>query len=309
MNCSKCNEKAVICLQHGNLCKQHFLNYFEEKVFKTIKKYQLIDRKDKICIAASGGKDSLTVLYLVKKYLQKNRFNCDLFALIIDEGIEGYREHTVKDLESFCKKNEIELKQVSSKKEFGYTLDEAYPIVTKETKKKPCNICGVWRRYLINKYARKNGATKLVTGHNLDDEAQAVIMNLFKANTKLAAHLGPMSGVQEHPLFVRRIKPLYLCTEKETRLYVILKGFEVKFTECPYAQEGYRAQIRDMLNDFEQKYKGTKQGIINSFLDLLPLLKEKENETGEISICEKCQEPANQTVCNACKISEVITNG
>jgi len=77
------------------------------------------------------------------------------------------------------------------------------------------------------------GATKVVTGHNLDDEAQAIIMNIFKANTSLAAHLGPISGVQEHSLFVQRVKPLYLCPEKEVKLYTILKRFQVQFVECP----------------------------------------------------------------------------
>mgnify|MGYP001598019873 CR=1 FL=1 len=311
MLCHKCPEKAVIELQHGALCRNHFINYFEDKVFKTIKKYQLIERKDKLCVAASGGKDSLTVLHLTKKYLEKNNLDTNnLFALVIDEGIANYRQHTIEDLKLFCQKEEVELKIISAKQEFNYTLDQAYPIINKKSKKKPCNICGVWRRYLLNKYSRKFAATKLITGHNLDDEAQAIIMNIFKANTELAAHLGPISGVQEHKLFVRRIKPLYFCTEKETRLYALLKRFQVNFKECPYAEEGYRIQIRDMLNEFESKYKGTKQGIIQSFLALLPLLKEKaiQELSAPIKVCIKCQEPANQEICNACKLGDILKN-
>ena len=178
-------------------------------------------------------------------------------------------------------------------------------------KKKPCNICGVWRRYLINKYARINKATKLITGHNLDDEAQAIIMNTFKANTSLAAHLGPISGIEDYKLFVQRVKPLYFCTEKETRLYCLLKGFQVDFTECPYSQQGLRANVREMLNDFENKYKGTKQGVINSFLAILPLIKANQIKTNESKIknCKTCNEPANLEICNACKLKEVLTNG
>ncbi|PIZ51448.1 TIGR00269 family protein [Candidatus Woesearchaeota archaeon CG_4_10_14_0_2_um_filter_33_13] len=311
MQCSKCSGKAVIQLQHGSLCKIHFLNYFEEKVFKTIKKYKLIDRNDRICVAASGGKDSLTVLYLTKKYLEQYDLKTNLFALLIDEGIANYRKTTIKDLKTFCKEHKIKLVIASAKEEFGYTLDRAYPIINKETKKKPCNICGVWRRYLINKYARKNKATKLVTGHNLDDEAQAIIMNTFKANTSLSAHLGPVSGIEDHDLFVQRVKPLYFCAEKETRLYCLLKGFQVDFTECPYAQEGLRAKVRDMLNDFENQYKGTKQSIINSFLEVLPLIKEHQIKinSSPLNICKICQEPANQEICNTCKLKEVLKNG
>lgn len=313
MTCHKCDQKSVIELQHGDLCKNHFLSYFEEKVFKTTNKYNLIQRDDKICVATSGGKDSLTVLYLTKKFLEKNNIPSDtLFALAVDEGIHDYREKTLVDLCKFCTEQAIKLEIVSYKSEFGHTLNEAYPVINKGTNKKPCNICGVWRRYSLNKYARKLGATKVVTGHNLDDEAQAIIMNLFKANTALAAHLGPISGVQEHNLFVPRVKPLYLCPEKEVKLYTILKGFQVQFAECPYTKEGYRSQIQDMLNEFEAKYKGTKQGIVNSFLDMLPALKEREMKNSEregtrsIQECTNCGEPAHADVCNACTFTEVL---
>lgn len=306
MGCEKCQKKSVIELQHGSLCKNHFINYFEDKVFKTIKKYDLIKPTDKICVAASGGKDSLTVLYLTKKYCEKNGIPAKtLFALAIDEGIKNYRSKTLNDLKTFCKKHHLFLNIVSNQEEFGKTLDESYPIINKGTKKKPCNVCGVWRRYLLNKYSRKFGANKIVTGHNLDDEAQAIIMNLFKANTKLAGRLGPISGEKEHDLFIQRVKPLYFCTDKEVRLYALLKKFEVQFIECPYSHSGYRYQVQEMLNDFENKFKGTKQGIIKSFLSLLPKL---STEDQEIKTCSICQEAANQDVCNACKMKELIQN-
>src|SRR3989344_4324478 len=103
MQCSKCHRRAVIALQHGSLCKSHFVDYFEDKVFKTINKYQLIGRNEKLCVAVSGGKDSLTVLYLTKKYLEKNNIpTSNILALAIDEGIDKYRENTIIDLKKFC---------------------------------------------------------------------------------------------------------------------------------------------------------------------------------------------------------------
>ena len=160
---------------------------------------------------------------------------------------------------------------------------------------------------MLNKHARKLGATKLLTGHNLDDESQAIIMNTFKANTKLAAHLGPISGIKSYTSFVQRVKPLYFCLEKETKLYSLLKNFPVQFTECPYSEQGLRAKVRDMLNDFEHLYPGTKQGIINSFLEILPAVKERaEAEEFELKTCQQCGEPANQDICNACKIRRVL---
>src|SRR3989338_3292792 len=101
--------KAVIALQHGALCKPHFLQYFEDKVFKTINKYQLIRRNDALCVTASGGKDSQTVLYLTKKYLENYKIPATLEVLAIDEGIADYREKTLVDLKQFCEKLKVPL--------------------------------------------------------------------------------------------------------------------------------------------------------------------------------------------------------
>ena len=100
MKCLKCEKDAVITLQHGALCPSHFLTYFEKKVFKTISKYDLIKSTDTVCVAASGGKDSLTVLYLLKKYAEMHHYPAPQ-ALIINEGIAGYRDGTIIDLEKF----------------------------------------------------------------------------------------------------------------------------------------------------------------------------------------------------------------
>ena len=310
MACTKCNNNTIVSLQHGNLCKNHFIDYFEDKVFKTINKYRLIGRNEKLCVAVSGGKDSLTVLYLTKKYLEKNNLpKNNFFALAIDEGIDQYREKTLVDLKKFCEEHTVPLTIASFEQELGKTLDKAYPIINKDANKKPCTVCGVWRRYLLNKHAKKLGADKVITGHNLDDEAQAIIMNVFKANTKLTGRLGPISGIEEHDLFIQRVKPLYFCAEKEVRLYALLKNFQIQFVECPYSKEGYRHHIQEMLNEFEHKYKGTKQGIVNSFLALLPLFQNPEKKiTEKIQLCSTCQEASNKDVCNACQMKETIQN-
>ncbi len=303
MQCLKCDKDAVITLQHGALCPSHFLAYFEKKVFKTISKYNLVTSTDRVCVAASGGKDSLTVLYLLKKYAEQHRYPPPQ-ALIINEGIAGYRDGTIKDLELFCNEHNVPLHKKSFKKQFGKDLDEAYPIINSKTKKKPCNICGVWRRYLINKGAKELDATVLATGHNLDDEAQAVMMNIMKANHALLPKLGPKSGTGTHKDFVQRVKPLYFCSEKETRLYTLLKKFKVAYTECPNVVQSYRADVRDVLNQMEEKYPGTKTAVINSFLHISKLYPVQENVN--IGSCTICNEPSNKNVCNACTLEGML---
>ena len=304
MPCKNCSINPIIQLTNSNikLCKSCFIRYFEKKAFKTIHQFNLIDKKDKIAVAISGGKDSLSVLNLLNKLAEK-RMDIKLTAILIDEGIKGYRNETIKDAKKFCKKNNIKLNIYSFKEEFNYTLDE----IKNKLKAKPCSVCGVFRRYLINKKARELKVNKIATGHNLDDEAQAVLMNQFKNNIQVSARLGPITGIKRNPKFIPRIKPFYLLTEKEVMTYAYLNRLTGKYLECPYESESFRCDVRDFLNDFEQKYPGTKHSIISSFLEILPLLKTKY-ESSKIKICKSCSEPTSSEVCTACEIRKKLNN-
>lgn len=301
MSCKKCLTEPVMELNNAKkLCKNCFFKYFEKKVFRTVSKYKLIDHEDKIVVGVSGGKDSLTTLYLLSKIQQKMR-EIKLEALLIDEGIKGYRDETIEDAKKFCKEHKIKLHIVSFKKEVGDTLDNLIP----KLNEKACNICGTFRRYLLNKKARELKANKLATGHNLDDESQSIIMNTFRNQVFVNARLGPITGILKDKNFIPRIKPLYFLTEKEVMTYSFLKGFSLKFNECPNAKDSYRGDVRDVINNFEGKYNGTKNGIINSFMEMLPLLK-KKYKNYEMSFCKECNEPSSKEVCHACSLINKI---
>ena len=294
-----CPQKPVIMLPSGeSLCKGHFTEYFENKAFKTITKFSLIGKEEHIGIALSGGKDSITLLNILKK-LQSRNPKIRLTALAINEGIHGYRDKTLATAKKACEKNGIPLHICSYEKEFGMPLDEMLRVLDV----KPCTICGIFRRYLLNKKSKELGFTKIATGHNLDDEAQSILMNQFRNDLSASARLGPISGVKENSGFITRIKPLYLCTEKEVATYAFLNGLLDTFTECPNVSKSYRAQVRDMLNGFEAKFPGTKYGIVNSFLQMLPELKERF-KNAEMSSCTECGEPASKDKCNACRFTE-----
>ncbi|MBI2148848.1 TIGR00269 family protein [Candidatus Woesearchaeota archaeon] len=304
MVCKNCREKPVIKLTNSNisLCKNCYIKYFEKKVKKTISDYKLIEKNDNIAIACSGGKDSTVLLYLIKKII-KGRKDIKITALAIDEGIHNYRDKSLEFLKAFCKKHEIELKIFSYKEEFSKTLDE----ILKTYKGIPCSICGVLRRYLLNKKSKELEATKLATGHNLDDESQSIIMNMFKNNIKMSARLGPITGIIKDERFIPRIKPLYFLTEKEVATYAFLKGFMDKFNECPNSPYSYRGYVRDMLNSLESKYPGTKHAIITSFLEIMPLLKNHyKKDQDAIKSCSLCNEPCSQEICKTCQYIENV---
>jgi tRNA-5-methyluridine54 2-sulfurtransferase len=300
--CKNCKLKPVIKLPNSNisLCKSCFIKYFERKVRKTIRQYKLFKKGQHVGVALSGGKDSLTTLYILNK-ITKPQKTTKLTAIAIDEGIKGYRDETLKLAKKVCKELDIPLKTTSYKKEFKQTLDQ----ILKKSKIKPCSVCGVFRRFLLNKQAQKLNFDVIATGHNLDDEAQSILMNQFRNNIAASARLGPITGIKTDKKFIRRIKPLYFLTEKEIMTYAFLKNLATPFNECPYSKNSYRGEIRNLINNFDKKYPSSKHSIINSFIEILPILK-KNYKTKELKYCKTCGEPSSKEICQTCNLIKEI---
>jgi len=299
MNCKKCKEKVFF----EGLCRNHFIKNIENKVKLTIKKYKLFTKKEKILVACSGGKDSTVLAYILKKLGYK------IEAITLDPSIKNSSRENLNNLKYFCKKNKIKLHIISFKQETGYTLDNIKKgLDSKGITMAYCTICGVLRRYLLNKKAKEFKAEKLATGHNLDDEAESVFMNILRGNMGLMARLGPIAGVIKSRGFVPRVKPLYLCIEKEIELYSKLRKFPVTYERCPYARSSYREIVRNELINFEKKHNKTKENIINWFLKILPELKKDFKKGEEMTYCTICGEPSQKTICNACTILENLKN-
>jgi len=262
-----------------------------------MRKEKMVMRGDRIAIALSGGKDSVVLTHILAEIFS-NREDIELLAITVDEGIKGYREHTVEIAKSTCRTLGMEHIIVSLPEELGKSLDE----IVKEVEKKPCTYCGVFRKYYLNKTAREIGATKLALGHNLDDEVQTILMNFIHADIPRLARLIPQR-VQRN--MVLRIKPLRKVYEREVVTYAILRGFEIDLRECPYSHEPVRAVIRDFLNDFEQRYPGRKLSIMKSFEKLRDCLKNMYPQIS-LNLCRMCGEPTSGEICQACKLVEEI---
>ena len=302
VKCSFCNRRAVYVSKTSGkaYCEKHFLEYFDRKVRRTIRKYRMLTGHEHIIIAVSGGKDSLSLIHYFSN-LAKNVPGWKISALLIDEGIKGYRDEAIKDFLEVVEELKVDYKIVSFKEEIGLTLDE---LVEKSKKLKlpylPCSYCGVFRRYLLNKYARIMGGTVLATAHNLDDIIQTFLINVMKNDWNKIIRLTPVSRTGLHAKLVKRIKPFYEILEKETTLYAILNNIYPKHTsQCPYAVLSSRWHLRHFLNKLEEMNPGTKYSTLNSLLHVLETYSAKEN-VEQIGSCKICGEPSSHEICRAC---------
>lgn len=295
MKCSKCDENAIVSQRYSctHLCERHFVEDFEDKVIETIAKGRMLQDGDRIAVALSGGKDSTALLNILDKVLS-GRKEITLVAITVDEGIKGYREDTIKSARKITEDLEVEHVIVSFKEEFGLGLDQ----MVGGKREAPCTFCGVFRKSLLNRTAKKYGATKLATGHDLDDEAQSILMNYMKGDIE---RLGRFAPRRVQPGLVPRIKPLKNIPERETALYCMVSGFYLKMAECPYASLSLRSDVRDMLNNLEMKFPGTKQSCMKGF-DCLSGLLAMRYPPMELSSCGLCGEPCVGELCKACQL-------
>ncbi|HMK54372.1 MAG TPA: TIGR00269 family protein, partial [Methanobacteriaceae archaeon] len=195
----------------------------------------------------------------------------------------------------------VELLEVSLKAEMGITLDQAAKFY-----QTACVPCGVFRRYLLNRFASELSADKLATGHNLDDEVQSFLMSFTRADTRRFTKFGPKLD-RIHPKMVPRIKPLWLIPEKEVGLWAVLNEINVHMAECPYAYTSLRSNLKNYLNQLEEKRPGTKRNILKSFQKSFQFDQSKKKI--ELHECEHCGQPSSTTLCKACEMKNEITKG
>ncbi|MCL2257610.1 MAG: TIGR00269 family protein [Candidatus Bathyarchaeota archaeon] len=306
--CSVCKKKPSFFYRKYSgqkLCKKCFSESIEAKVRATITKYSMLKFDDKLAIAVSGGKDSLSLLHILAK-LQKYRPKTSLTAITIDEGIKGYRDEALDIAEKNCNALQIPLYITSFKELFGLTLDEL--IIKLQAKGKteltPCAYCGVLRRRAINVAARNIGATKIATAHTLDDETQTVLMNILRGDTDRLSKEKPITNYV-HSMFIRKIKPFCEIPENESALYAYIKKITFQDTPCPYASEALRNDIRTMLNNIEEKHTGTKFAISRTMEKLQPAIEQVLTKK-DFKTCKDCGEPTSQILCKTCEMLHQI---
>lgn len=293
MKCVKCNNIAVYSRKYSgeNLCSVCFSNSILQKTARTISKYNMIQNGDIVGIAVSGGKDSLSLLHILKKMSESHNFK--IKAITVDEGIPSYRDEALTIVSSFCTKLGIEHKSYAYKDLFDLTLQESLDLRENE-KSSSCSICGTLRRRAIDLGAKDLGVDIIATGHNLDDVLQTFIINMLSGDTSKIGWMNPDRSTNKS----RKIKPFCEIYENEIVFYAFVNEIPFQSEQCPHMNEGIRTEIREFLNSLEAKHSGIKNNMYRSVMKISQVMKNANYK--QKRICSKCGSGCTGEICSVC---------
>jgi uncharacterized protein (TIGR00269 family) len=292
MNCNKCGNIAVFSRKYSgeSLCSLCFSDSIVKKTAKTISKYNMIHEGDVVGVAVSGGKDSLSLLHVLKKMSESHNFK--IIAITVDEGIPNYRDEALEIVGNFCNNYGVEHRTYAYKELFDLTLEESLELRENE-KTTSCSICGILRRRAIDFGAKDLDVDVIATGHNLDDVLQTFIINLLSGDTNRIGWMEPIISNK-----IRKIKPFCEIYENEIVFYAFTNEIPFQSEQCPHMNEGIRTEIREFLNSLENHHNGIKNSMYGSVMRLVPIVKNVNNK--QRRVCQKCGNQCTGVVCSVC---------
>src|SRR3972149_6909306 len=259
MKCDRCNDVATYSRKYSaeNLCSACFSNSILQKTSRTISKYNMIKNSDLVGVAVSGGKDSLSLLHVLKKMSESHNFK--LRAITVDEGIPDYRKESLGLRES--------------------------------EKTSLCSICGTLRRRAIDFGAKDLGVDVIATGHNLDDVLQTFIINVLSGDTNKIGWMDPTTSSSK----TRKIKPFCEIYENEIVFYAFTNEIPFQSEQCPHMNEGIRTEIREFLNSLENHHNGIKNSMYGSVMRVSQIV--KDSNSNQKQLCTNCGSECTGMIC------------
>jgi len=308
MDCTFCGKETIYVRPYDKvaLCIKHFNEQVRKRTQKAITKYKMLRRKDRIAIGVSGGKDSVALLDILKK-IETDFPESELVAITIDEGIKNYREEGLYYAKKHVERLNLEHHIYSFKKDFGYGLDEIISMLGERGKEREfgaCTYCGILRRKLLNQAAKEIGADILVTAHNLEDEAETILLNIVRGDIQRLARLNPRPR-KIHESLVPRVKPFRSTPQAEIVMYCIINELEYQEMPCPYAVEAYRGEVRNFVFKTQEKQPMLSFNIVRGHDKLLDFMQGTPAKA-VLKDCQICGDATTSNICKSCLLKEQL---
>ncbi len=296
--CRICGGEAKIYLRYANLpvCEEHFFHFFERRVERTLRRYGMVKRGERVAVAVSGGKDSVVLLHVLSSLA--SRLGFEVIAIHVDLGIGEYSRKALEVSLENCKSLGVECRVVKLE-EYGFTIGSLPRL-----RRSRCSVCGVAKRYLLNRAAKEVGADRLATGHTLDDFVVEVLQAFMRGDVETLARLKPALPAREG--LVSRIKPLIETPEDDIVTYAKLRDLRYLSEKCPFSRGAVSLEIKEMVRRLEANHPGTMHQLLRTFLTRVqPRLAEGLKEV-ELKSCKICGEPTSRDVCQFCRLRAMV---
>jgi uncharacterized protein (TIGR00269 family) len=296
VKCRKCGAGAVIELRRHNaaFCAPDFLEFFRNQVREAIRKHRMFTRDEPVLVAVSGGKDSLALWDVLLDEGYRTT------GLYLDLGIFDYSVESRARCERFAAARGADLVIVSVAESVGAPV----PVIKEVTRRPPCSGCGLSKRYLMNRAALERGFPVVATGHNLDDEAATLFGSVMHWQMDALPRQSPALP-STHPKLVRRVKPLYRLSERETAAFAVLRKIDYIVEECPFAKGATSIAHKEILSRMEEASPGAKHNFLFGFLDKARPAFERA-EAVELQECARCGQVTTGTLCAFCKLADQV---
>lgn len=269
------------------LCEDCYPSFYVNLVKKSIKRFKILRDSEKILACISGGKDSVSMAYALKK------LGYDVKGFFIDLGIRNHSKKAKAVFEEVTELLDLD-SEIVSLEDYGLRIDDLKV-------RKVCSACGTSKRYLMNRFARENGFDVVATGHTSDDIVVFFLKNVLSGNIQYVPKLKPrLEGFNG---FVTKAKPIFERMENENRILV-------KVLDLPYLQEPCPHKPKERWKDYIYRIENEKPGFEQTFTrGIFKLIERLKGDTVKSDVnvmkrCISCGELSNKDICFFCRLVE-----